>query len=155
MTEDLRRTMTKTKLEGLNAPRGRWSPGAWAAAVAAYKAGTFPEVRCPVIIGGDGMLRTPEDLCDLLKLPSVPPLTQTTETEPLPSFSKEKEHSQEEETLDITDISLGKYFDLQDLTEEDTVVVWFRGQKRDAWLARSRKTEGSATGSESSADYVS
>jgi hypothetical protein len=138
--------MAKAKLERLEAPRSKWAPGVWAAATAAYKAGTFPEVRCPVIIGGNSMLRTPEDLRDLLKLPSVPPLTQTTETTlfPLPD---EKEQGQNKETLDVADVNLKQYFHLQDSTEGDTVVVWFRGERRFAWLPRSRKTEDSATSS--------
>lgn len=141
MTVDLRRTLAKTKLEGRKGPRSKWAPGSWAAA-AAYNA-TKPEVRCPVIVGGDSMFETPEDLRDFCQLPSVPPLIQTTETTLFP-FPEEKEQEPDKETLDIADVGLGKYLDLLDATEGDTVVVWFRGERRYAWLAKSRKTEGSA-----------
>jgi hypothetical protein len=121
MSENLRRTMAKSQLQSLGT-RSKWAPGAWQAATA-YNA-TKPEVRCPVIVGGDSMLRTPEDLQDLCRLTHVPTLAQTTETTLFP-FPDDNEQDQDKETMDIADISLRQYLDLQDCTEGDTVVVWF------------------------------
>ncbi|KAK4040577.1 hypothetical protein C8A01DRAFT_35442 [Parachaetomium inaequale] len=112
MAEDLRRTMAKSQLQS--------------------------QVRCPVIVGGDSMFRTPEDLRHLCQLPSVPMLTQTTETT-LSPFDGDKEQDQDKETLHIADVSLGQYLDLQDCTEGNLVVVWFQGNRRFARMARSLK----------------
>ncbi|KAK4152491.1 hypothetical protein C8A00DRAFT_34850 [Chaetomidium leptoderma] len=138
---DLPRIIAKAELESRKGPRNKWAPGAWAAA-AAYNA-TKPEVRCPVIVGGDSMIQTPEQLRNLCQLASVPPLTQTTETTLFP-FPDEDDKDQDKKTLNIADVSLRQYLDLQKCTEGDTVVVWFGGQRRYAWLAcsESLKTEG-------------
>lgn len=140
MAKDLRQAIAKSELEGRKGPgpRSKWAPGSWQAA-AAYNA-TKPEVRCPVIVGGDSMVQTPEDLRDLCQLPSVPSLISTTETTLFP-FPDEKEQDPDKETLYISDVSLRQFLDLQKFTEGDMVVVWFRGQRRYAWLARSTKTE--------------
>ncbi|KAL2197276.1 hypothetical protein P885DRAFT_77754 [Corynascus similis CBS 632.67] len=138
MSEDLRRDIARPKLERLQAPRSKWAPGSWAKA-AAYNA-TKPEVRCPVVIGRDSIFRTPEDLRDLCQLSSVPQVIQTIET--VLTFLPEEEpedKSQEKETLDVADISQGEYLDLKNVTEGETIVVWFHGQKRFAWLARAQR----------------
>jgi hypothetical protein len=138
MAEDPQLTLAKANYERIEAEFG---PDSWAAAEAYIP--LRPEVRCPVIIGGKSMFKTAGDLRDLLQLPSVPPLTQTIETTLFPYHSEEEEQAQNKETLDIADVSLGQYLDLQNLTEGDMDIVWFRGQRRYAWLATSRKTEDS------------
>ncbi|KAL2138089.1 hypothetical protein VTI28DRAFT_7494 [Corynascus sepedonium] len=138
MPEDLRRTIARSELERLQAPRSKWAPGSWAKA-AAYNA-TKPEVRCPVVIGGDSIFRTAEDLRDLCQLSSIPQVIQTIETMLTFLPEEEPEDKSQEETLDVADIGLGEYLDLKEVTAGETVVVWFHGEKRFAWLARARRT---------------
>jgi len=143
MPHDLRRIIAKTELEPRRAPpHSKWAPGSWQK-VAAYNA-TKPEVRSPILVGGDSIIQTPEDLRDLLQLSSVPPLIQTTETTLFP-FPDEKENDPEKETLGICDVGLRQWLDIQKVTEGDMVVVWFHGVRRYAWLARSKKTEVPST----------
>ncbi|KAL2138088.1 hypothetical protein VTI28DRAFT_7493 [Corynascus sepedonium] len=138
MSEDLRRTIAKSEVARQQGPRDKWAPGSWAKA-AAYNA-TKPEVRCPVVIGGGSIFRTAEDLRDLCQLPSIPQVIQTTETMPTFLPEEEAQDKNEKETLDVADIGLGEYLDLQDVTAGETIVVWFHGQKRLAWLARAPRT---------------
>jgi hypothetical protein len=138
MSADLRRTIAKAQLDGRKGPRSKWAPGSWAAA-AEYNRNK-PEVRCPVIVGRDTMIKTPEDLRDLCYLLSVPSLTETTETT-ITRSPQEIDSDEEKETLYIADVSMRQFLDLQKCTEGDLVVVWFHGQKRAAWLARSTKAE--------------
>lgn len=53
---------------------------------------TWPKIRCPVVIGGDSILRTAEDLRNLCQLSSVPLVIQTTKTNliPLPGEEDDK-----------------------------------------------------------------
>lgn len=123
--------------------RSKWAPGSWAAA-AAYNA-TKPEVRSPIVVGGESMIRTPEELRDLCQLPSAPPLIKTTETTLFP-FPEDKESDESKEPVYVADVSLRQWLDIQKVTDGNTVIVWFRGERRSAWLARSAKVEES-TGS--------
>lgn len=121
MSQDLRCNVAKTELERRRAPpRSKWAPGSWQKA-AAYNA-TKPEVRSPVLVGGDSIIQTPEDLRDLCKLPSVPPLIQTTETTLYP-FPDDKELDPEKETLYVCDVGLRQWLDIQKVTEGEMVVV--------------------------------
>ncbi|KAK4251738.1 hypothetical protein C7999DRAFT_27815 [Corynascus novoguineensis] len=88
------------------------------------------------------MFQTPEKLRDFCQLPSLPEVTQTTETA-LGRLreEQEQEQGQDKEIFDIANVSLRQYLDLKRCTEGDTLVVWFQGKPRYAWLARSRKTE--------------
>ncbi|KAL2138086.1 hypothetical protein VTI28DRAFT_7491 [Corynascus sepedonium] len=53
---------------------------------------------------------------------------------------KDKDKDQVKETLDVADVSLRQWLDLQDVTEGDIVAVWFHGKRRYAWLAQSPRT---------------
>lgn len=76
------------------------------------------------------MFRTPEDLRDFCQFtPSVPPLTQTTETTLLP-FPGDQEHQKGKKTLNITHVDREQCFDLEDCTEGVSLIVWFQGKKR-------------------------
>ncbi|KAK4099071.1 hypothetical protein N658DRAFT_204682 [Parathielavia hyrcaniae] len=140
MSTDLRRTIARAEVERQRRPRSKWAPGSWAKA-AAYNA-TKPEVRSPVIVGGDSMIRRPEELRDRCNLPSVPPLSETTETALFPYPEDHESNQGKKETLYIADVSLTQWLDLADRTEGEMVVVWFHGQRRYAWLARSQKAGG-------------
>ena len=150
---DLRRIIAKTELERRRAPpRSKWAPGSWQKA-AAYNA-TKPEVRSPILVGGDSIIQTPEDLRDLLQLPSVPPLIiphSNNRDNSLP-VSDEKENDPQKETLEICDVGQRQWLDIQKVTEGDMVVVWFHGVRRYAWLARSKKTEDQSTQSKTQVD---
>lgn len=119
--------------------RDKWAPGSWAAA-AVYNSLPKPEKRFPVIIGGDSVVRTPDDLRDLCQLPSVPPLSQTTKASLLP-LRNEKDRDQPAQTFQISDVNIEQFNDLRKRTEGNMVCVWFNGERRYAWLARSVKGE--------------
>jgi len=150
MAPDLRRTVSEEQLlkQKLRDAQPKPAPGAWAAA--AEYARTRPEQRFPVIIDANSLFRKPEDLRDFSHLPSVPPVTQTTETTLVPVASKkgktaqdkhQMESEEQETTFQISDVNIEQIWDLMQRTEGDRICVWFRGERRMAWLARSVKKE--------------
>jgi hypothetical protein len=104
--DEPRQTTPKPAPQGETGRRSKWAPGSWATA-AEYNRNK-PEVRSPVIVGGSSVIRTPEQLQDLCQLPTVPSLTETTETS-LSLFPEEKEGEESHDgkkTLYIVDVSL-------------------------------------------------
>jgi hypothetical protein len=139
MYTDLRRVVALSELEKRKGVRDKWAPGAWQAA-ALYNSTPKPEKRFPVIIGSDSFVKTADDLRELCRLPSSPPVLQTTETDLLP-LKNEKQQEQAAQTFHIADVNRSQLAELKRRTEGNTVCVWFRGERRLAWFARCAKVE--------------
>lgn len=139
MPDDLRRTLAKAEPPTRQTPRphSKWAPGAWQAA-AAYNT-TKPETRCPVIVGGDSVIRTAEQLRDVCQISCAPEIIETTTSGilALPKDEPEPELDPDVRPVRICDVSLRQWLDLKKNTEGKKVVVWFQGQRTYAWLVQS------------------
>jgi len=141
MAEDLRRSVAVSEHGRQNGMRDTWAPGSWAAA-AIYNSSPKPEPRYPIIIGGDGAVRTAEHLRDLCRLPSVPPTSPTTKAS-LSAICDERRPDQDRpvQTFEIADVSFKQYLELPRHTEGKMVCLWSQGLRRLAWFAASIKAE--------------
>ncbi len=140
MPQDLRRTLAKTQAERRKAPLSKWQ------AAGAYNA-SLPPIRCPILIGGDSFIKTPEDLRDLLRLESIPSLIQTTQKTLYP-FPDKKPDDPDKKPVCVCDVSMDDWLDIQKMTEGGMPIVWFQGKRRSAWLARSKKLGENAMSTE-------
>ncbi|KAK4457381.1 hypothetical protein QBC42DRAFT_279275 [Cladorrhinum samala] len=151
MPEDLRRTVARSNLQkdgGKSKPFGggnrltgdAWAK-AWLAGVAANRNRSVP--RFPVIIGQDTMFGTAKELTKFLNITPVDSLTETKAavvdlgTWDYTTQANNKEPADAEKPYLISDVSLGQLHDLEDCTEGESIIIWFRGERRSAWLPRS------------------
>ena len=111
MPQDLRRTLAKNQIERGKAPLSKWQ------AAGVYNA-SLPPIRSPILIGGDSIIQTPEDLRDLLRLEFVPPSIETIETNLWPN----------KKPVSVCDVPVDQWLDIQDVTEGEMPVVWFQGK---------------------------
>ena len=139
MPKDLRGTLAKAELQTrqLPRPRSKWVPGAWQAA-AAYNA-TKPETQCPVVVGGDSIIQTPEQLREVCHMSYVPEIIETTTSGilALPNGEPEPEHDPDVRPVQVCDVSLRQCLDLKKATGGKKIVVWFHGRRTYAWLVQS------------------
>lgn len=140
MSQDLRRTVAKSGLYKQEYPRDKWAPGSWQAA-AAYHA-VKPEVRCPVVLGGDSMFGTPEELRDFSQLSHVPVVKKTIRStfRGFPN-GKAPEPVDEHDVIQVMDISQREVVELKKRTQGTMILVWFGGKPRYAWVPRSANPE--------------
>ena len=140
MTADMRRIVATSRVQKRD-PREKWAPGSWQAA-AAYNA-TKPEVRYPVVLGGNSMFRTPDDLRSFRHLQYLPTVVSTTKSATLGSFNgKAPQRRDDDEAVQVMEVSQREYLDHKKSTQGDAICVWFGGQTRFAWVARSVKGGG-------------
>ncbi len=142
MTDDLRRRAAELMMQKVQSSRDKWAPGAWQAA-AAYNA-TKPEVRCPVVLGGDSMFQTPEDLSNFRQLPQVPAVIKTVRSTLL---DKAPEPLHEDNMVQVMDVSQREFIELTKRTQGKAILVWFGGKSRYAWVPWSANPESSPASS--------
>ena len=141
MAEDLRRTVAnRLQTQNRDGPQSKWAPGSWAMA-AKPNASKRLGKRFPVIISADSLVRTPDDLRKFCHLQSVPPVAQTTKTTLLPLTDEKGGEEKAPMSFRVSEVDRRRFLDLQKRTEGDLICVWFHGERRYAWLARSWKKE--------------
>jgi len=138
MSNNLRIALTRSQLAKRKG-NSKWAPGAWQAAAKYYATANIPERRIPVIISADGAFPSPEALKEFFHLLSVPQVAPTTKTTLRPL--KDTIDEEISADLQVTDVSMSQYRELKRRTEGNLVVIWFCGERRYAWFARSLKNE--------------
>lgn len=115
-----------------------WSAEAWQAASKAYMSGTDkPPPRFPIVISQDCFISTAEKLQQLADLPTLPQI-ETTRTAPRRWEDLDAPPADDRE-VQICDVDMDQLNRIEDVTEGESISVWFRGTRRDAWVARSSK----------------
>lgn len=137
----LGRRIVETRIAKEQAPRDPpWLPEEW------HKAGRSrvkePEKRYPVIISSStGVLRTARHLQELAGLPSLPCVLSTT-IAPLSDKvdrAGRGNNGKEPERVQYCEVNWEQLAQIYERTNGEDVIVWFQGEKRFAWLARSVK----------------
>ncbi|MBE3043780.1 hypothetical protein IMZ48_14645 [Candidatus Bathyarchaeota archaeon] len=116
-------------------PPSRWAPGAWEAA-RKYWRNPDREPRFPIIIDEASLIKSPKYLQEVLDLPEAPAPRETNKMMPPPD-----DYQQSGEKVVICDIDMGQSATLRDVTDGEDILVWFGDKRRNAWYARSLKTE--------------
>ena len=125
-----------------------WAPGAWDAAKDFW---ADPNNRKepknhPVIIDEASLLKTPEDLQEILDLPEVPGLRETSTVDLPPDYDwivAGYDPRGEGDKVEICEVTAGQIWTLKKVTVGEQIQIWYGDplRQRWAWYARSIKTE--------------
>ncbi|OBT45880.1 hypothetical protein VE00_04232 [Pseudogymnoascus sp. WSF 3629] len=134
----LAKGLAKSKIESQYACQSPWSGEAWQAAREAYMSGTDkPPPRFPIVITQDCLISTAEKLQQLADLPTLPQI-ETTRTAPRRWEDLDAPPADDRE-VQICDVDMGQLNKIEEVTEGESISVWFRGTRRDARVAESLK----------------
>ncbi|KFY12886.1 hypothetical protein V491_06606 [Pseudogymnoascus sp. VKM F-3775] len=113
-----------------------WSPEVYRGAAGAYLSGTDkPPLRFPIIISKDGLFPTAEKLQQFANIPMLPDMRTTK----IVSISRTNEDGPpvDGKEVQICDVDCNQKFKIEGTTKGEILYVWFMGETRAAWLARS------------------
>ncbi|KFY97293.1 hypothetical protein V500_02134 [Pseudogymnoascus sp. VKM F-4518 (FW-2643)] len=133
----LAKGLAKSKIESQYSRQSPWSAEAWQAARDAYLSGTdSPPPRFPIVISEDSLFSTAEKLQRLADL-SLPLEVETTTTAPMPWEDANSPASNRE--VRFCDVDWDQRSKIKKVTEGESILVWFKGTIRFAWVAESLK----------------
>ncbi|KFY78161.1 hypothetical protein V499_02597 [Pseudogymnoascus sp. VKM F-103] len=98
-------------------------------------------LRFPIIISQDSLISSAEKLQELAGLPTLPPAV-TTRTAPrrwAPRRGEVLEATPADREVQICHVDGDQLDKIEEATEGESISVWFRGMRRDAWMAESLK----------------
>lgn len=130
--------LAKSKIESQNASMSPWSAETWQAAHNAFASGTDrPPPRFPIVISEDSLISTAEKLQHLANLPTLPEI-EITRTAPRLWEDLDAPPADDREVR-ICDVDWDQLIMVEDATDGEPITVWFRGTRREAWVAESLK----------------
>lgn len=94
-----------------------------------------PPPRFPIIICQDGLFSTAEKLQQFANLPILPEI-ETTRIVPI-NYDDADGAPADGKEVQICGVDVDQRINIDYLTEGETINVWFKGAKIEAWLARS------------------
>ncbi|KAK2823000.1 hypothetical protein FQN49_007571, partial [Arthroderma sp. PD_2] len=132
----------KARFEANKASKERspWAPGVWEASREDCRNGTLKKVTWPVLITTSGPFTSPVKVQEIVNLPSPPEVKSGSEAT-LECIREEPSEPREEDKVQYCEVEDTHFHMIKDRSHGESILIWFHGELRGAWLAYALKTE--------------